>query len=109
MADIDVAIEALRSDAKLWKRVAEDLADPTQAIGELELNGSPDVMLYGADIGIDTTYNQSRAAIEDLLGQATAYFGEIARTLLEVAANYEKREAEEASGFQERGNALGGS
>ncbi len=108
MTDIGVAIEALRSDAKIWERAAEDLAGPTAAIGPLGLNGSPDVMMYGADIGIDTTYNESRSAIEDLLAKAAQYFQELADTLVSVAANYEMQEAEGASDFRERGNALEG-
>lgn len=108
MTDIGVAIEALRSDAKIWERAAEELADPRAAIGPLGLTGSPDVMMYGADIGIDTTYNASKAAIEDLLFQAAGYFRELADTLVSVAADYERQEAEGMSDFRERGNALEG-
>lgn len=108
MTDIGVAIEALKSDARIWERAAGDLADPRRAIGSLGLNGSPDVMMYGADIGIDTTYNESRAAIENLLVHAGRYFQELADTLLSVAARYEKQEAEGTSDFRERGNALEG-
>ncbi|MQA64095.1 MAG: hypothetical protein GEU86_22165 [Actinophytocola sp.] len=108
MTDIGVAIEALRSDARIWEQAAEDLADPASAVGPLALNGSPDVMMYGADIGIDTTYNESRAAIEDLLGKAVGYFRELADTLVSVAANYEEGEAEGATGFRQRESALEG-
>lgn len=104
MTDIKVARAALEYDAKVWHMAAEGLADPTRAIGPLELNGSRDVMMYGAEIGIDATYNEARAAIEDLLGKAVGYFRELSGTLLEVAAEYEKQEAAGASEFHERGN-----
>jgi hypothetical protein len=109
MADIDIAIEALKHDAKAWDTATDDLIDPTSAVGPLSLSGSPDVMLYGADIGVDTTYNESRAAIEDLLGQATDYFRKLSGTLLKVAVVYEQQEAAGASEFRERGNELEGS
>lgn len=107
MSDIKVAIDALRHDAKAWDQAADDLADPTNAVTPLELNGSPDVMLYGADIGIDTRYNNARTAIEDLLGKASEYFRELSSTLQQVATQYERQEAAGVSDFRERESGLG--
>lgn len=107
MTDIKVAIDALRYDAKIWDKAADDLAEPTSAVAPLELNGSPDVMLYGADIGIDTTYNNSRTAIEDLLGKASGYFRELSSTLQRVAAEYERQEAAGVGDFRARESELG--
>lgn len=107
MSDIKVAIDALRHDAKAWDKAADGLADPTNAVAPLELNGSPDVMLYGADIGIDTTYNTARTAIEDMLGKASEYFRELSSTLEQVANQYEQQEAAGVSDFGERESGLG--
>lgn len=107
MTDIKVAIEALRHDAKAWDTAADDLADPTNAVAPLELNGSPDVMLYGADIGIDTTYNNARTAIDELLGKASDYFRQLSSTLEKVADQYERQEEAGVSDFRDRENDLG--
>lgn len=108
MTDMKVAIDALRDDAKIWATTAEDLAQPTRALAPLELDGSPDVMLYGADIGIHTTYNDARTGIEDLLRKASGYFRELSSTLQRVAAEYERQEAAGVTDFRERGSKLGG-
>lgn len=99
---IEVAIEALRTDAKIWDQAADDLSDPTSAVGPLVLNGGNDVTGMGERMGIHTTYENTRTQMEDLLGQAADYFRELARTLLVVAADYEQRERERQEMFNNK-------
>lgn len=108
MTDIKVAIEALRADAKIWDQAADDLADPTSAVGPLVLNGGNDVTGMGARMGIHTTYENARTQTEDLLGQAADYFHELARTLLDVAADYEMREQDREGTFKQQESELEG-
>lgn len=107
MTDIKIAVAALESDAKAWDRASTGLSSPANASAPLELNGSQDVMLYGADAGIDQTYNDARSAIEDLLEEAARYFTDLATTLRRVAAVYVAQEEEGTVGFRQQESEMG--
>ncbi|MQA61227.1 MAG: hypothetical protein GEU86_06965 [Actinophytocola sp.] len=89
-------------DAKLWDQAANDLNDPKHAVGPLTLDGANDVTGLGQRMGIDATYEQARAKVEQLLGEGQEYLGRLADTLLAVAADYEAREHASESSFKQK-------
>lgn len=75
---------------------------PKHAVGPLTLDGANDVTGLGQRMGIDATYEQARAKVEQLLGEGQEYLGRLADTLLAVAADYEAREHASGSSFNQK-------
>jgi hypothetical protein len=96
MSDVEVALEALRSDAKTWDLAADNLNQARGIVAPLEL-APGDVMSYAASRGFDRRYNDMRAKLDRLLAQGAANFRGISGSLLNGAAIYEQAEAEHAS------------
>lgn len=90
MADLKVEKQALLSDARVWHRASEDLAEPRSAMQPLTLNGADDVMGLGARMGIDTTYERARTKMLELIDQASGYFDELAGALISVGEEYQR-------------------
>jgi hypothetical protein len=100
--ELKVAMRALADDADIWIEAADGLGPPVGSISGLELSGGDDVMKFGADIGLDRTYNETIVSVVDLLNQARAYFVELSDTLIYVKENYEREEHEIAEEFRGR-------
>ncbi|MCR6488603.1 hypothetical protein M8542_37820 [Amycolatopsis sp. OK19-0408] len=96
MSDIEVALEALRSDAGTWDLAADNLNQARGIVAPLEL-GPREVMSYAAARGFDRRYNDMRAKLDSLLAQGAENFRGIAGSLLNGAAIYEQAEADHAS------------
>ncbi|RSM68022.1 hypothetical protein DL991_42550 [Amycolatopsis sp. WAC 01375] len=93
--DIALALDALRSDANVWDRAADDLAAPRAAIDPLGL-GPGDVMSYAAAKGLDKQYNQARALIQDMIDQAGSNFRALSASLRAAADRYAHDEDQHA-------------
>ncbi|MDQ2588682.1 hypothetical protein [Saccharothrix yanglingensis] len=91
MTDISVALDAMRSDAAAWSAAAERLDGPRSAIGDLALTGA-DVSMWAVDRGLDRTYDDARATLEDMLAQATRAFRGLSESLHAAANTYEAEE-----------------
>jgi len=91
MTDIDVALQALRSDAGTWHSAGDQLSGPISAIGGLTLTGA-DVSMWAVDRGLDATYEQARHAMARQLTQAAENFHKIGQTLGAAADTYEREE-----------------
>lgn len=96
MSDMEVALEALRSDAGTWDLAADNLNQARGIIAPLELTAK-DVMSYAAARGFDRRYNDMRAKLDRLLAEGAENFRGIAGSLLNGATIYERAEAEHAS------------
>lgn len=106
--DLKTEISALRTDAKAWDQAASDMDAPKSTVSTLTLNGANDVMGLGDRMGIDDTYEKARSKAEELMGQATKYFGVLADQLYHIADYYEQQEAAGASDFQQQENEVEG-
>lgn len=95
--DIDVAHDALLSDAQAWDQAATGLGGPKGAVAPLQLNGAADVMGKGSELGLDDTYNEIRRLTESMLEQGSAYFTDLAETLRAVSADYAAEDEDAAN------------
>ncbi|MBB5152928.1 type VII secretion target [Saccharopolyspora phatthalungensis] len=86
---VDVALEALRSDASVWETAADSLSAPITALGPLKVTGE-EVSMWAVDRGLDDAFNDARAALEDMIRQAAEYFREIGADLRSAADQYER-------------------
>ena len=91
MTDVSVALEAMRSDATVWATAAERLDSPRSAVAGLTLTGA-DVSMWAVDRGLDRTYEQARAALDDMLSQASRAFHDLSAALRAAADTYEREE-----------------
>ncbi|RSN61097.1 hypothetical protein DMH01_17845 [Amycolatopsis sp. WAC 04182] len=89
--DIALALDALRSDADVWDRAADDLAAPRAAIEPLGLTPR-DVMSYAAAKGLDKQYNQALALIQNMIDQAGSNFRTLSTSLRAAADRYARDE-----------------
>lgn len=94
MTDVSVALEALRSDAVVWDKAADSLNGPRSAVEPLGLT-PVDVMCYAARRGLDRQYNDTRAKLQDLMGQAADNFRNVAAATLRKAADTYERDEEQ--------------
>jgi hypothetical protein len=88
---LQVALEAMRSDATVWATASDNLDGPRSTISGLVLTGA-DVSMWAVDLGLDRTYNDARLALEDMLTQATEAFRSLSETLNAAADTYEAEE-----------------
>ncbi|QUH01354.1 hypothetical protein HUO13_11560 [Saccharopolyspora erythraea] len=96
---IAVELEALRSDAAVWKTAAEDLQVALDTAGSLGVTAA-DVSKWADDRGLDATFNAARDALAAMIHQAAEYFREIGDDLLEAADQYERDDAQGRHGIQ---------
>ncbi|MFD9887965.1 hypothetical protein ACFWY9_01385 [Amycolatopsis sp. NPDC059027] len=100
MSDTEVALEALRSDAKVWNQAADSLLGPTREIAAMSL-AEDDVMSYAARAGFHRQYNDMRQLLQDMSQQAAVNFDALAEVLRNAAGMYERTE-------EEHGNRISG-
>jgi hypothetical protein len=106
MKDFDVEVGALRADAKVWDRAAQDLAAPIAAITPLVLD-QDDLTAVDGWVGLTATYEKARANMENLMTQAASYFERISGSLIAVATEYEGSEQTGARRYEAQRNRLG--
>lgn len=100
---IKTALDAMHTDAALWREQAEALNGPKQALETLRINES-DRFYLSDELGLDDTLEQLRTAIGDLLGQGQQYFDKIADDLTAAADQYR---ADDDAAVHELNNLLG--
>lgn len=89
--DIDVALEAMRSDAKTWSDAATTVDSVRAPARNVHLDAAQ--FSYFADkAGITRTYAELQQRVVTLLAQASANFSSISRTLHTCADDYERTE-----------------
>ncbi|ASU79622.1 hypothetical protein CDG81_16620 [Actinopolyspora erythraea] len=98
---IEVALDAMRSDAEVWRTAAGDLTKPADTVDGLTLTAA-DVSVWAAEHGFDSTYEQARVTIRQMLSKAEEYFRVIGDNLNTAADQYENdylRAAENLNGI----------
>jgi hypothetical protein len=89
----DVALAALRDDAKVWADVAADLSAAEQTARSLTLNAVH--FSYVADkLGMTKLYEQFQTKLYTLLNEGAANDNSVSDALIKAAATYEQEERE---------------
>lgn len=91
MSAIDVALEAMRTDARLWDRAADDAQSPRSALNGATLTPE-DVSMWAADAGLLQTYDQAIMRVQALLQQGADNFHAIAQALRASADTYQRED-----------------
>lgn len=102
---INAALEAMRADAAVWNTAANDLNDPINSIAGLKLTGG-EMSFFATENGLDATYDDARAALEDMLGKAAEYFQKISSNLEGAAQQYERDDAHAGRTIEQAGQGL---
>ncbi|MEO3927674.1 hypothetical protein ABGB07_27960 [Micromonosporaceae bacterium B7E4] len=92
---LDVALQALRHDAGLWRENAEVTRTAAEAMPGLTLTIAE--MSWAAEGELLANYDTLRLKVERLLNEATWAFDGLAHTLDVVAYNYERSDTEAAA------------
>lgn len=95
---IEVALEALSADAKLWDNASSVLDGAAGYAAVLTLTGA-DLSNVAAGVGLDTAYEAARARVERLLREGTDELATIATTLRQVRAVYESQDASQRAAY----------
>lgn len=103
---IEVALDAMRSDARAWQTAAEQLSGPKSAIGSLSVTVA-DVSVFAVWAGLDQSYNEAVAAIEEALQNAADYFLKLSSDLNGAASQYERDDEEGMHEIQKTGRIQG--
>lgn len=85
---VNVALEALRSDAKTWEAAAQGLSEPLGALGSLDVELA-DVSIFAQWAGLDQSFNDATSAMEEVIKKAAEYFRKIGSDLNEAAKEYQ--------------------
>lgn len=85
---VNVALEALRSDAKKWESAAQGLSGPLNAVGSLDVDLA-DVSIFAQWAGLDQSFNDATSAMEEVIAKAAEYFRKIGSDLNEAAKEYQ--------------------
>lgn len=102
---ISTALDAMRADAGVWNTAAADLKGPVDSVANLKLTGS-EMSFFATEKGLDTTYDDARAALEEMLGKAADYFRKIGGNLESAAQQYERDDADAAGKIEQSGQGL---
>ncbi len=102
---INAALDAMRADAAVWNTAASDLNGPINSIAGLKLT-SGEMSFFATEKGLDATYDDARAALEDMLGKAAEYFQKISSNLEGAAQQYERDDANAGMKIEESGRGL---
>ena len=86
---VNVAIQALRTDAGTWTRAAGQLRDAQNAASPLNLTEF-DFSFAGDKTGITRVYGQLKDKMTRLLGEGAAEFDGLSKALTDAANGYEK-------------------
>lgn len=108
---INVALEAMRSDAKKWETAAHDLSEPLSALGSLHVEVA-DVSIFAQWAGLDVSFNEATSALEDVIKKASEYFAKVGSDLNQAAQEYqsddEKGMHEIQGSYRMQGDLYGG-
>lgn len=85
---LNAAIKALRDDAGIWADVATTTSNAARAAEGLTLTEG-EMSWASRPTGLLDTYEEIRAKVSRLLGEATRNFNSLSNTLKRVAAAYE--------------------
>lgn len=85
---LNAAIKALRDDAGIWADVATTTSNAARAAEGLTLTES-EMSWASRPTGLLDTYEEIRAKVSRLLGEATRNFNSLSNTLNKVATAYE--------------------
>lgn len=94
---VNVALEALRSDAKTWETAAQGLSEPLGALGALDVELA-DVSIFAQWAGLDRSFNEATSALEEVIKKASEHFRKISSDLNEAASQYQ---ADDEKGMHE--------
>ncbi|GAA3365817.1 hypothetical protein [Saccharopolyspora gregorii] len=81
---IRTALDAMHTDAALWREQAEAMNGTKRAVETLRINEAERFYLSD-ELGLDDKLEQLRTAIENMLGQGQQYFNKIADDLTAAA------------------------
>ncbi|MCO1580008.1 hypothetical protein M8C13_30070 [Crossiella sp. SN42] len=98
---ISVALDALRSDAARWSAAAEEMRTAAERASRFILTEQDFSVLLGSELA--SSYSTIRSKLEHLLTGAHTEFERIGSTLLQVAATYEREDAEGAHELKRAG------
>lgn len=108
---VNVALEALRSDAKKWETAAQGLSEPLDALRALDVELA-DVSVFAQWAGLDASFNEATSALEEVLKKASEHFRKIGSDLDEAANEYktddEKGMHEVQGAYRMQGDLYGG-
>lgn len=102
MSDVEVALEALRSDAAAWDEAAGHLGEAGAVVAPLGLTPA-DVMSYAAGRGFHHQYGLTLAKLEDSLRRGALNFHRISDSLHRGAAMYRVSEEEHQRKLRQAG------
>jgi hypothetical protein len=85
---LKAAIDALHDDAHLWQGVAATTANAKSAVDGLTLTEG-ELSWASRPTGLLSTYEEIRAKVAGLLGEATTNYNSLSSTLDRVAKAYE--------------------
>jgi hypothetical protein len=85
---LNAAIKALRDDAGIWADVATTTSNAARAAEGLTLTEG-EMSWASRPTGLLDTYEEIRAKVSRLLGEATRNFNSLSNTLNKVATAYE--------------------
>ena len=89
---LEVSLQALEYDARLWDGTSSTLATAGSAAAGLTLSMAQ--LSWAADVvGLDTYYETARARAQQLLGEGSEQTALIASTLRQVKTDYETTDA----------------
>lgn len=102
MSDIEVALEALRSDAAAWDEAAGGLGEAGAVVAPLGLTAA-DVMSYAAGRGFHHQYGSTLAKLEYSLQRGALNFHRVSDSLRRGAALYQVSEEERRRKLRQAG------
>jgi hypothetical protein len=88
---IRAAIETLRSDARMWSSMADELHEAGHQVFRLGL-GRSQFSYLGDEAGLTQTYSNIQSTLGRLLAEGRAAFDDIAAALESAADGYEQDE-----------------
>lgn len=91
MTDLQVALDALRADARRWDGAGQQLGEPLAVLPGLRLAAS-ELSIAGAISGLDDTYEHVRTTFEDMLRAGVESCSAISGALSASADTYEHEE-----------------
>jgi hypothetical protein len=102
MSDIELGLEALKSDAAAWVEAADGLAEAGAVVAPLALTPA-DVMSFAAARGFHYHYGVVLAKLEDSVRQGTLNFHRIADSLVRGVVMYQASEEEHQQRLRQAG------
>ncbi|MCA1189404.1 MULTISPECIES: hypothetical protein [unclassified Saccharopolyspora] len=85
---IKTALDAMHTDAALWREQAEAMNGPKQAVEAVKIEPGQRFFLSD-ELGLDDTLEELRVAIGSLIDQGQQYFNKVADDLTAAAQQYQ--------------------